>query len=224
MIRLGILVAAAALAVAGPVRAADPKFEKLAAYLERNIEDKDAEIRFEVTGGADGLFSLRIVSPDGRVVVEMRTPGSKLGVRSFVLESPELADDGRLRADFPAGRYTFEGTTTAGTALRGEVPLSHIFPEPAALSFPRAGQSDVPTSNMTVRWTAPAGLTGCVVVLEQEGTAFEIRAHLPGDARSFVVPAGFLRPATAYKVAIGTISRVGSRTFIEHEFKTKAGQ
>ena len=218
-----IFVAALALAIAGPVRAADPTFEKLAAYFERNIEDKDAEIRFEVTGGADGLSSLRILAPDGRVVVELRTPGSKLGVRSFVLESPEFADDGRLRADFPQGRYKFEGTTTAGAELRGEVALSHIFPEPASLSFPKEGQADVPTSNVTLRWNAPSGVTGCVVVLEQTGTAFEVRAHLPGDARSFAVPAGFLRPGTAYKVAIGTISRAGSRSFVETEFKTKAG-
>lgn len=224
MSRIGILVAAAALVFATPAGAADPTFEKLAAYFERNVGDKDAEIRFEVTGGTDGLSSLRILAPDGRVVVEMRTPGSKLGMRSFVLESPEFADDGRLRADFPQGRYKFEATTTAGAELRGEVPLSHIFPEPAALSYPKEDQSDVPTSNVTLRWTAPPGVTGCVVVLEQTGTSFEVRANLPGDARSFAVPAGFLRPGTAYKVAVGTISRTGARSFVETEFKTRAGQ
>jgi hypothetical protein len=55
----GWFAAAAALsAIALPVgtsAAENGKFEQLSVYLERNIQDKDAEIKFEVTGASDGL-------------------------------------------------------------------------------------------------------------------------------------------------------------------------
>ena len=43
----------------------------------------------------------------------------KLGIRSLTLELPEPDDDKIVRADFPAGAYRFEGTTTNGTSLGG---------------------------------------------------------------------------------------------------------
>ena len=52
-----IVAAAAALsALACPITGAgagDGRFEKLSVYLERNVQDHDAEIRFEATGAED---------------------------------------------------------------------------------------------------------------------------------------------------------------------------
>src|SRR4029077_18742767 len=97
------------------------RFEKLSVYLERNVQDHDAEIRFEATGAEDGLAALKVSAPGERTVIDLRTPDSKLGVRSLTLESPEPADDAVVRADFPAGAYRFEGSTSRGARLRGEV-------------------------------------------------------------------------------------------------------
>lgn len=60
----GWIVAAAAVlsALAYPVMGAmaeDGRFQKLSVYLERNVQDHDAEIRFEATGAEDGLSTLR---------------------------------------------------------------------------------------------------------------------------------------------------------------------
>src|SRR6195256_7107696 len=88
------------------------RFERLSVYLERNVQDHDAEIRFEVTGAKDGLLALKVMAPGERTVIDLRTPDSKLGIRSLTVESPEPADDGMLRADFPAGAYRFSGKTT----------------------------------------------------------------------------------------------------------------
>jgi hypothetical protein len=49
-------------------------------------------------------------------VIDLKSAGSKLGVRGITLESPEPADDKIVHADFPAGTYRFEGTTTKGWA------------------------------------------------------------------------------------------------------------
>jgi hypothetical protein len=221
----GWIVAAAATlsALAYPVTGAaagDGRFEKLSVYLERNIQDHDAEIRFEATGGDDGLAALKVSAPGARTVIELKTPDSKLGIRSLTLESPEPDDDRIVRADFPAGVYRFEGTTTKGESLRGEAQLSHVFPKPAAFAYPRPDQKDVPATALTLRWAVPEGIEACAIVIEQAGSAYEIRALLPGSARSFTVPDGFLRAGKAYKFAIGTIAKDGNRSFIEAGFTT----
>ena len=221
----GWIVAAAATlsALAYPVTgpaAEDGRFEKLSVYLERNIQDHDAEIRFEATGGNDGLAALKVSAPGARTVIELKTPDSKLGIRSLTLESPEPDDDRIVRADFPAGAYRFEGTTTKGAGLRGEAQLSHVFPEPAAFEYPRPDQKDVPITALTLKWSVPKGIEACAIVIEQSGSAYEIRALLPGSSRSFAVPEGFLRAGKAYKFAIGTIAKDGNRSFIEGSFTT----
>lgn len=219
-----IVAAAAALsALAYPVAGAtaeDGRFQKLLVYLERNVGDHDAEIRFEATGAQDGLAALKVLAPGERTVIDFRSPDSKLGIRSFTLESPEPDDDKIVRADFPAGAYRFEGTTTKGASLRGEAQLSHVFPEPAAFEYPRPDQKDVPATALTLRWSVPKGIESCAIMIEQTGSAHEIRALLPGSAKSFTVPEGFLRAGKTYKFAIGTVAKGGNRSFIEAGFTT----
>ena len=113
----------ALLAMAYPLAGAaaeDGRFEKLSVYLERNVQDHDAEIRFDVTGAADGLAALKVTAPGARTVIDLKSPDSKLGIRSLTIESPEPDDEKIVRADFPAGAYRFEGTTTKRAGLRGE--------------------------------------------------------------------------------------------------------
>jgi hypothetical protein len=196
------------------------KFEQLSIYLERNIQDKDAEIKFEVTGASDGLTALTVSGPGERKVVDIKTPDSKLGIRKLTIESPEPADDRIVKADFPAGPYRFEGNTSRGASLRGEARLSHVFPEPAAFEYPRSGQKDVPASDLTLRWSVPKEIESCVIVIEQTGSPYEIRALVPASAKTFAIPKGFLRAGQAYTLAIGTVAKDGNRSFIETSFTT----
>ena len=220
----GWIAAAGALsAMAYPLAGAaaeNGRFEKLSVYLERNVQDHDAEIRFEVTGAKDGLAALKVMAPGKRTVIDLRTPDSKLGIRRLTIESPEPDDESIVRADFPAGTYHFEGKTTNGASLRGEARLSHVFPKPAAFEYPRPDQKDVPATALTLRWSVPEGIEACAIVIEQTGSPYEIRALLPGSAKSFAVPEGFLRAGKAYKFAIGTVAKDGNRSFIEAAFTT----
>jgi hypothetical protein len=199
---------------------AEARFGRAAVYLERNVTDQDAEIRFEVTGGEDGLVALRVVAPDGRTVLDFKAPESRLGMRHFNLESPEPRDDGRLQAEFPAGPYRFLGNTLDGTALQGTATLSHALPPAASIISPRAGQAGVPVAGLRIEWRPVPGLVACIVTIEQERTGREIRADLAGTATAFVVPDGFLVPETKYKLSIGTVSREGNRSFVETQFMT----
>jgi hypothetical protein len=199
---------------------ADERFEKVRVFLERNVDDKDAEIKFEATGGSGGLAGLKVVGPDGRTVIDFKATDSKLGMRSFAFESPEPPNDGRVQADFPAGSYTFTGSSASGVRLEGKAMLTHAFPDTTAFIQPRPDATNVQRKGLQVRWKAVKGLSACVVVIEHEASGHEIRAHLPGQATSFSVPDGFLLPDTEYKLAIGTVAKDGNSSFIETAFTT----
>src|SRR3712207_964865 len=177
------VVSAALLLLLIPAAApAEERFGRAAVYLERNATDEDAEVRFEVTGTADGLATLRVTAPDGRTVLDFRAPDSRLGIRHLDLESPEPRDDGRLRADFPAGTYRFAGTTVGGTELRGEATLSHAFPPTTSFVAPRPGQRGPPATGLRTRWRPVAAVAAHGVAIEQAEPGRAVRAALPGSA------------------------------------------
>jgi hypothetical protein len=217
-----IVSAALLLLLTSGAALAEERFGRTAIYLERNATDEDVEVRFEVTGTKDGLATLRVTAPDGRTVIDFRAPESRLGIRHLDLESPEPRDDGRLQADFPAGTYRFTGTTVGGTELQGEATLSHAFPPTTSFRAPGPGQRGVPASGLRIRWTPVDGVAAYVVVIEEEDTGREMRAQLPGTATGFAVPVGFLATRKEYKLAIGTVSREGNRSFVETSFETGA--
>src|SRR5689334_16377981 len=79
---------------------ADGRFEQVIVRLEQTVEDGDCEIAFEATSGTTGLTALKVMAPDGRTVIDFKSPDTKLGMRQIVLESPEPRNDGRLQTDF----------------------------------------------------------------------------------------------------------------------------
>lgn len=202
------------------IASAGQQFERVKVFLERNLLDKDAEIKFEATGGKVGLANLKVVAPDGRTVLDVKAPDSKLGMRTLSLESPEPTNDGRVQADFPAGMYTFSGSDTSGQKLEGKAMLSHAFPDPAVFVRPKADASNVPYKGLQIGWQAVKGLGSQVVVIEHEASGRKLRADLPGNATSFNVPDGFLLPGTEYKLEIGTVAKDGNASFIETSFTT----
>jgi hypothetical protein len=199
---------------------ADEKFETVTVYLEQNVQDEDVEIRFEAVGGSTGLAALRVVAPDGRTVIDFRAADSRLGIRHLSLESPEPKNDGKVQADFPAGAYQFIGSTVGGVKLQGQAVLSHRLPDATSLVRPRADEKNVPIAGLEIKWHPVKDVTAFAVVIEQERTGRELRAHLSGTTTSFSVPDGFLLPATPYKVAVGAVSKEGNRSFVETSFTT----
>lgn len=194
-------------------------FEKVKVLLERNVADKDAEIRFVATGGTTGLSSLKVVAPDGRTVIDFKASSSKLGMRTLEFETPEPTLD-KVLADFPAGTYTFTADTVNGAKLQGTAVLGHALPDTAALVSPRADAEGVPVTALQINWKAGKGLDAIVVVVEHEPSGRVIRSNLPGTATRFTVPEGFLQPGTEYKLAIGTVAKDGNSSFIETAFTT----
>lgn len=214
------LLGAIALAAGGAAQA-DAKFEHLAVRVEQNATDKDFEIVFEATGGDTGLATLKVAAPDGRIVIDFKAPNTKLGMRSFRLETPEPKTLAGLQADFPAGEYTFTASTVTGLSFSDKATLSHKLPPVATLVRPRPEEQKVPVNGLRIQWGAPKNLASCLITIENDVTGVKvIQAALAGSATTFPVPGGVLAPGTKYKIAIGTVAPGGNASFIETSFTT----
>jgi hypothetical protein len=199
---------------------AEERFEKVGVYLEQNLRDKDAEAKFEAIAGNAGLVTLKVTAPDGRTVVDFKTPDSKLGIRHLILESPEPKNLAAIQAEFPAGAYRFTGLTAGGVKLEAEAVLSHRLPAAVSLVYPRPGQKSLSVASLDIRWHPVKDSVASIVVLEQEHSGREIRTNLSGTATEFAVPRGFLQPGMEYTLAIGTVTSEGNKSFTEITFST----
>lgn len=217
---VAVLLGAMQLAWVG-VAQADAKFEHLAVRVEQNATDNDFEIVFEATGGDTGLSALKVTAPDGRIVIDFKSPGAKLGLRSFRLETPEPKSLSGLQADFPAGDYTFTASTVAGMGFSGIAKLSHKLPGLATAVRPRDGDQNVAVKGLQIQWQAPKDLAACNITIEHDLSGAKIvQATLPGGAVVFQVPEKLLALDTQYKVSIGTVSAEGNGAYVESTFKT----
>jgi hypothetical protein len=210
---LGAIVAASATAAG---------FDRDRVRFEQNATDGDVEVVFEAKGNDEGLTKLRIVSPDGRTVVDFTAPDdSTLGIRQFEFESPEPPDVEALKAAYPEGSYRFEGTSAIGESLEGEATLRHQLPTPGKILRP--GEATPEPDDVTIEWAPVEGVAGYIVEIEHDDLDVQIRARLPATASSFRVPEGFLQPGTEYELALGTVGPKGNISFVETSFST-AGQ
>jgi hypothetical protein len=217
---IATLFTAVALAT-GSAALADAKFELMAVRVEQNATDNDFEVVFEATGGDTGMAALKVAAPDGRVVVDFKTPGTKLGMRSFRFETPEPKTLARLQADYPAGTYTFTASTVAGMSFSGTATLSHKLPAVAAVTRPQAKEQNVPLNGLRIQWRVPKDIKTCLLTIENDDNGVKVvQATLAGTATQFAVPDGVLLPGTNYKVSIGTVAPEGNAAYVETAFTT----
>ncbi len=192
--------------------------------FEQNATDKDVEVVFDVKGGDTGLVQLTVVAPDGRTVVDIKSPdASTLGLRQFRFESPERVDAASIKAAYPEGVYTFDAATAAGVKYHGTSTLRHALPAIATGVRPAAEAEDVPVKGLVISWTAARNLAAYVIAVEQDSLEVSVSAKLPGSATSFAVPDGFLVPGMEYVLSIGTMTSEGNTTYVESTFTTAGG-
>jgi hypothetical protein len=217
----GLLLAALAFAIAADARSDPSRLPVASVHFEQNATDGDVEVVFRVKGRADGLAKLRVVSPDGRTVIDFAAPdASTLGIREFEFESPEPADVKGLKAAYPEGVYRFSAATADGKELRGESTLSHELPATTSFVRPGADARNVPIRGLEIAWTPVAKVSGYIVEIEQDELDVHLEATMPATSASFSVPDGLLRPGTEYELGIGTVSERGNVSFVETSFTT----
>jgi hypothetical protein len=213
---------ASALAQGGAPPGASLSFATASVHFEQNATDGDAEVVFEVTGGADGLTKLVVEAPDGRTVVDFTAPDgpSPSGMRQFRFESPEPADVPAMKAAYPPGTYTFDGTTGSGGKLHGTAVLKHGLPEPVTVLGPKAEAADVATRGLEIAWTPIGRAAAYLVYVEQDELRLEVSARLSGSVTTFAVPEGFLLPGMEYQLGVGVVTDEGNISFVETTFRT----
>jgi hypothetical protein len=197
-------------------------FPVASVHFEQNATDRDVEVVFQAAGETEGLASLKVVSPEGRTVIDFTAPDpATLGMRSFRIESPEPEDVEALKAAYPEGTYEFTGRTASGAALVGKSTLSHTLPAAAEFGVPAPEAEDVPTEDVEISWSTVDGVAFYILDLEQEELGTHIEATLPSSSVAFAVPNGFLIPGKEYRLGIGTVTGKGNVSFVETSFTTK---
>jgi hypothetical protein len=196
-------------------------FDAASARFEQNATDGDVEAVFEAIGGDDGFANLTVVAPDGRTIVDFKSPdGGKMGMRQFRFESPEPTDVAALKKAYPEGDYIFSGSTASGAQFKDKATLSHKLPPTTKFVSPKADAHNVSAKNLKISWAPVKGVDGYTIELDPSKTSAHLELKLPASVTSIVVPDGILAPGAKCQLGIGTISKDGNVSVIETTFTT----
>lgn len=194
-------------------------FKEERVSLEYNATLGEVALRVEAEAEA-ALLGLEIRDPRGVPVLRLKGGGgAALTLSGFVVESREMTLD-ELRHEHPPGHYAMRGTTNDGGAVFGGAELTFELPAAAEIVYPPAGAIGVPSGGFELRWNADASAVGFELSLEQ-GESDTMKVSLPGDARSFDVPKGFLVGGTVTHVEVVAVGSRGNRTVVEQYFTTR---
>ncbi len=195
------------------------EFEDVSMSVVYSATDDDAQII--VQGGADDAFvKVRVTGPGGAVKLRVRVKdGADLGYADFQFDSPEPSLE-ELEHAYPAGEYLFAARTAAGSRLRGQVEWSYELLDAPVITFPMEGDEGIPTAGLTVLWEEIEDADAIRFEIEDEEEEVALTADLPGEATSFMVSDGWLRPETVYTLDIKAIAENGNQTVSDLRFLT----
>jgi hypothetical protein len=212
-------------------------FSQTRIIIEVNATAGDAGIQIFVD--AAGWQRLEVFDPNGEKIFDVRGSGSvgNQGVTELFFESaePSFAEQSldELFTRFPAGNYTFKGTTVDGQTLNGKAPLKHNIPAGPEIVFPVEDAVLSPTAPIVIDWepvanpfpgTASAvNIVGYQVIVEQVKPqplrVFSV--NLQPTVTEVTVSPEFLQPNADYIVEVLAIEASGNQTISEGEFKTQ---
>lgn len=230
LVALALGVAALAQARTTGAAAQAIKLADATMIVEVNATDGDAGLQVFLDG--EPWRSMKVSGPDGRTILDVASVGrlKNYGLTELFSESSEPSFDEfpleEFKALFPAGRYTFAGTTIEGRPLTGSARLSHAIPEGPKIVSPRA-DSVLSRRAVVARWRAVANTSDIriagyrAIVTREQGTLRVLSADLPASARSLRVPAEFFQAGVEYKLEVQAIERSGNQTLTEVSFRVR---
>jgi hypothetical protein len=203
-----------------------PRLAQAELIVEENATDGDAGLQVFLDG--DPWNSMKISGPDGKTFLDISAVGrlENFGLTELFSESSEPPFDEFPIEDFkalwPAGRYTFTGTTIEGQKMTARATLSHDIPNGPVITSPTDG-STVPGGNVVASWNAgpqPAGveIVGYQVVVERENPLRVFSVDLPASANSVTIPSEYVESGTDYKLEVLAIEASGNQTLTEITF------
>jgi hypothetical protein len=221
---LVVMTAGAIPAVGAAARQKPVRMKKADVFIDSNATDGDAALLIDLEGGPWRRMTVR--APSGRVVMDVT--GDRYGLQSGSIQSVERLFKQvplkQFKARFPAGRYTFTGTTIDGRRLIGSDRLTHTLPAAPVVRSPKEAEVVEPAA-VVVRWdrvTKPTGvkIVGYDVIVTAEASGRELTAELGPAATSADIPASFLARGAEYAVEVLARERSGNSTVTEVPFKT----
>ena len=192
-------------------------FKDVKFLIEHNATAQDTGFQAFLDG--DPWNELNIAGPNGRRLLEIEASGAlkPLGLTELFFETnePENAEVPivELLAQFPAGRYRFDGRSVEGMKMTGTAILSHAIPAGPEILSPAAG-STVDPGNTVISWKpvtqavtgGPVNVIGYEVIANPTADVHPpgfskhvLSIHLPGSATKLTVPEEFLEPGTQYE-------------------------
>lgn len=238
-------------------RAETGEFDELLVLIEINATDGD--VGFHVKHDTDGWQNVTITDPNGDLIFNedalMALAGQGLTENFFESAEPpcwfeadnedvdweadEVVTLAEFLGRFPAGLYSFMGTTIEGDGLAGMSELTYNIP-----AAPRIRDIENARPGWTrLRWRAGNDLGECdfedtgipdpetvevvawEVVVEPDDDDYDepfkriFSAQLPASQRSIRIPAQYLQSfaddVTEFKYEVGAIEVSGNRTFSE---------
>jgi hypothetical protein len=139
-----------AKAAAKPIRLDDATM-----IIEVNSTDRDAGLQVFLDG--EPWSQRAVFAPDGHKILDVHATGrlNRFGLTELFSEShePEFSELPlrKFKKRFPAGKYTFRGTTVEGRGLVGNARFSHNTPAGPEITSPAAGAT-VPEANVVASW------------------------------------------------------------------------
>jgi len=195
------------------------ELEDVEIYLVYSATDDDIQVMIQA-GSDDGLVALSLEGPGEIVPVEVAfADGADLGQADMTFESPEPSVSD-LMAAYPAGEYTFTGTTVEDDELEGSVELSYDLLDAPNVTFPAEGGKDIPVSGLMITWDAVANAEEVRLEIEDEEEEATFSVDLPGDAVSFTVPDGWLQNGVSYVLDVEAGGDNGNWTVTDVAFTT----
>lgn len=230
------LVAVVTLLFTVPTLWASP-FSQTRIIIEVNATAGDAGIQIFVD--AAGWQKLEVFDPNGQKIFDVRGSGSvgRQGVTELFFESaePSFAEQSlnELFTRFPAGNYTFKGTTVDGQTLNGKATLKHNIPAGPAIVFPAEGAVLNPGGPVVIDWepvanpfpgTASAvSIVGYQVIVErmkpQPLRVFSV--NLQSTVTQVTVSPEFIQANAEYTFEVLAIEASGNQTISEGGFNTR---
>lgn len=223
------------MVLAAPLLWAIP-FSTTKIIIETNATDGDAGIQISVD--AAGWTLLEVFDPNGTKIFEVSASGSvgEQGVTELFFESEEPSLEEVPFTDlftrFPAGNYSFVGTTVDGKKLSGKANLTHAIPAGPQILAPAEGASLGATSAVVIAWqpvsSAFPGTSAAVNVVAYQVIVERLKSQpakvysvvVPASVTQVTVPAEFFQSSGDYKFEILAIDIGGNQTISESSFKT----
>jgi hypothetical protein len=135
-----VAVVAVFLTMDGSALSQEVELDEAKVFIEWNSTDRDHGIQF--FWDSEGFTEMKVTNDqDGTLVIDTEGNVSDQGLTETAIESVEPDESEQTRDEFferfPAGIYTFEGTSTEGETITGEAELTHDLLEPVVFKWIR---------------------------------------------------------------------------------------